>query len=151
MITGFNHTAFTVSSLDAAVDFYVQMIGLTLISFADRPIEYVENVTGLSKAMRVAYLKGYGVVLELIEYVGSANSSSDSNDSKVDNIGSGHICFNVEDMKDTVDTLKAKGIRFLGAPVVIPAGTNKGGFVVYALGPDGIVTEFIQPPSPQGL
>ena len=146
MITGFNHTAFTVSSLDVAVDFYVQIIGLTLISFADRPIEYVKNVTGLSKAMRVAYLKGYGVVLELIEYVGSAKNSSNS---KVDNIGSGHICFNVDDMKDTVDTLKAKGIRFLGAPVVIPAGTNKGGFVVYALGPDGVVTEFIQPPAPQ--
>jgi catechol 2,3-dioxygenase-like lactoylglutathione lyase family enzyme len=144
MITGFNHTAFTVSSLDVAVDYYVNVIGLELISFADRPIEYVESVTNICNAMRVAYLKGYGVVLELIEYVGSAKNSSVSN---VDNIGSGHICFNVDDMKDIIDTLKAKGIQFLGAPVVIPAGTNKGGFVVYSLGPDGLVTEFIQPPA----
>ena len=142
MITGFNHTCFTVSSVDASVAYYVSMIGFELISLADRPVDYVQSVTGISSSMRVAYLRGYGMMLELIEYVGSAKRSFVS---KVDNIGSGHICFNVDDMKNIVDTLQTKGVRFLGPPVTIPAGTNKGGFVVYALGPDGIVTEFIQP------
>jgi catechol 2,3-dioxygenase-like lactoylglutathione lyase family enzyme len=143
MITGFNHTGFTVSNIDAVVDYYVGIIGLELISLADRPIEYVESVTTIRKSMRIAYLRGYGATIELIEYIGSDKNSSFST---VDNIGSGHICFNVDNMENIVDALKTKGIQFLGAPVLIPAGTNKGGFVVYAVGPNGIVTEFIQPP-----
>ncbi len=42
--------------------------------------------------------------------------------------------------------LAAKGVKFKGDPQVIPAGTNKGGLVVYLEDPDGITLEFIQPP-----
>jgi 20S proteasome alpha/beta subunit len=45
-----------------------------------------------------------------------------------------------------VKNLKEKGVNFLGEPVIIPAGANKGGYVVYSLDPDGIVNEFIQAP-----
>jgi len=143
MITGFNHTSFTVSNMDRSVYYYSDVIGLELISLADRPIEYVERVTKVENGMRVAYLKGYGVTLELIEYVGSAKHSSKSS---VDNIGSGHICFNVDNLEEIVNILGKKGIKFLGNPTTIPAGTNRGGYIVYALDPDGIATEFIQPP-----
>jgi catechol 2,3-dioxygenase-like lactoylglutathione lyase family enzyme len=143
MISEFNHFSFTVSDVQESIDYYTRIIGLELISLAGRPLEYVEQVTGISNEMCVAYLRGYGIVLELIEYIGSEKRFVRSN---ADNIGCGHICFNVDDLMETVGTMKAKGVKFLGEPVTIPAGTNKGGLIVYALAPDGIVTEFIQPP-----
>jgi lactoylglutathione lyase len=140
---GFNHVSFTVSNLDMSVDYYVHRIGLELISLADRPAEYVERVTGIRSGMRIAYLRGHRVTLELIEYSGSAKHAAKSSS---DSIGCGHICFNVDDIEGLMTVSKARGVCFIGDPVCIPAGTNKDGLVVYALDPDGIVTEFIQPP-----
>jgi hypothetical protein len=97
----------------------------------------------MNTGMKIAYLKGYGVVIELIEYF---NSGGIKRQSKSSNIGSGHLCLNVDDIYGIVKSLKEKGVEFLGEPVCIPAGTNKGGFVVYSLDPDGIVNEFIQAP-----
>jgi len=143
MILGFNHISFTVSNVEKSITHYVQNLGFSVISLADRPEEYVLSVTGMRMGMRIAYLKGHDIVLELIEYF-KDNSSADL--SKPSTIGSGHICLNVDDIEEIVTTLKQKGIQFLGKPVCIPAGTNKGGFVIYSLDPDGIVNEFIQAP-----
>jgi lactoylglutathione lyase len=143
MILGFNHFSFTVRDVVKSVEHYEKNLGFSLISLADRPAEYVFNVTGMNTGMKIAYLKGYGVVIELIEYF---NSDSENALSKSSNIGSGHLCLNVDDIHEVVKTLKNKGVRFLGEPVRIPAGTNKGGYVVYSLDPDGIVNEFIQAP-----
>ncbi len=143
MITGINHSSFTVSDLDVSVKYYKDILGMKLHSYSERPTEYVETVTGVTCSMKVAYLNGYGLMLELIEYVGSENKTP----SKVTNIGCGHICFNVENMGAIVEEMAKEGVEFLGSPTEIPAGTNKGGYVIYALDPDGIVTEFIQPPA----
>ena len=143
MIIGFNHLSFTVSDVDKSIEHYTKNLGFLVISLADRPEEYVQSVTGMRTGMRIAYLKGYNTVLELIEY----NSNKSSIDqSRLGSIGTGHLCLNVDDIADTVAALKKNGVSFLGEPVLIPAGTNKGGFVVYSLDPDGIVNEFIQAP-----
>ncbi|MCE1157901.1 MAG: VOC family protein [Spirochaetia bacterium] len=143
MILGFNHFSFTVRDVDKSVEHYEKNLGFSLISLADRPAEYVFAVTGMNMGMKIAYLKGYGVVIELIEYF---NTDSSNVLSKPSNIGSGHLCLNVDDIHDSVKNLKEKGVNFLGEPVIIPAGANKGGYVVYSLDPDGIVNEFIQAP-----
>lgn len=143
MTIGFNHFSFTVSNVDTSVRHYVDNLGFTVISLADRPEDYVFSVTGLSAGMRVAYLKGQGIVLELIEF---STGDSKKPQSQPNNIGSGHICLNVDDIDATVDFLKSRGVRLLGQPVLIPVGSNKGGYVVYSLDPDGIVNEFIQAP-----
>jgi len=142
VITGFNHTSFTVSNLERSMDFYISMYGLELISLADRPMEYVEKVTKVKSRMRVAYLRGAGITLELIEYLGSMKREMKSS---VDNIGCGHICFNVDDLNKVISVLQQKGVRFLGELVTVPVGANKGSLIIYALDPDGIVTELIQP------
>jgi hypothetical protein len=40
--------------------------------------------------------------------------------------------------------LKAKGVRFKGEPLGIPAGPNKGNLMVYMLDPDDFTLELIQ-------
>jgi len=143
MIQSFNHFSFTVADIDRSVAYYSSIAGMTLVSLADRPAGYAKRVAGIESGLRIAYLQGHGATLELIEYVDVDHSNDRPSPEKV---GSAHICLNVVDIFATVEFLKRSGIILLGEPVQIPAGKNKDGYVVYALDPDGIVTEFIQPP-----
>jgi catechol 2,3-dioxygenase-like lactoylglutathione lyase family enzyme len=63
-----------------------------------------------------------------------------------DNIGAGHICFNVESLPVVLEQFKKQGADLKGEPVEVVAGANKGGLAVYTSDPDGIVIELIQPP-----
>ncbi len=144
MIKQYNHTSFTVSHLNRSVTFYQDVLGFSLLSLADRPREYSEQVTGVKGySLRIAYLSGYGLTLELIEYLGSPKCGARS---ESDNIGAGHICFDVDDLRSVIDLLNRNKVELRGDPIRIPAGTNRGGLVLYALDPDGIVIELIQPP-----
>ena len=145
MIESFNHFSFTVSNLQKTVDFYTDILGMEVFSFADREQEYSEKVTGIKGSyLNIAYVKGYGTIVELIEYVGSDKRG---NRSSSENIGAGHICFNVSNLNDMVADWKKKGISFKSDPVPVVAGANKGGQVVYAEDPDGIIVELIEPPA----
>ncbi len=145
MILGLNHYSFTVSNLDRAMVFYRDVIGLDVISCASRPRDFSEQVTGVRGcSLNIAYLRGFGLTLELIEYVGSHKNSGRS---ASDNIGAGHVCFNVDNLSGTMERYRRKGVEFTCEPVAIPAGANKGGLVVYASDPDGIVIEFIEQPA----
>jgi catechol 2,3-dioxygenase-like lactoylglutathione lyase family enzyme len=143
VIASFNHFSLTVSNLDKSVDFYQNLIGLELISCADRPQEYSEKVTGIKGSqLKVAYLRGHGITLELIEYAGSKKRTP----STCDNIGAGHICFNVDSLSDVLEQFKKHGAKLVGEVVEVVAGANKGALAVYTSDPDGIVIELIQPP-----
>jgi lactoylglutathione lyase len=145
MIAGFNHFSFTVSQLDKSVDFYQKLFDLELISHAGRPQDFAEKVTGIKgHPLKVAYLRGYGITLELVEYVGSKKKKTQS---ECDNIGAGHICFNVNSMAIVLEQFKKQGARVIGEPLEVVAGANKGGLTVYTSDPDGIIIELIQPPS----
>ncbi len=141
LIEGCNHTSFTVNDLDRSLAFYRDVLEMEVVSYAGRPAEYVREATGVDAAMKVAYLKGYGLTLELIEYVDSPKKGAVS---ACDNIGACHTCFNVSDMARMVALLKERGVKTRPAPTIIPAGSNKGGLVLYVYDPDGVVVEFIQ-------
>jgi catechol 2,3-dioxygenase-like lactoylglutathione lyase family enzyme len=145
MIKSFNHFSFTVSNIDKSIDYYSSIVGMAVVSLADRPAEFAKSVTGIESPLRIAYLQGHDVMLELIEYKNLDKAQKNPSPGMV---GSAHICLNVDDIFGMVTSLKKRGIKLLGEPVTIPAGKNKGGFVVYALDPDNIVTEFIQPLAP---
>jgi catechol 2,3-dioxygenase-like lactoylglutathione lyase family enzyme len=46
----------------------------------------------------------------------------------------------VEDVRQTFDQLKAKGVRFLSDPIAAPDAAG----VVCAVDPDGVLIEFVQ-------
>jgi hypothetical protein len=44
------------------------------------------------------------------------------------------------------EELQTRGATFAGAPVLITAGPNRGGYGVYLRDPNGILIELFQPP-----
>ncbi len=144
-ITGVNHTSFTVSNLDKAVAFFRDVLGAAVLSVADRPKDFSERVTGVRGArLSIGYVKLGGHKIELIQYLEGQGTTLDVS---TNNVGSGHICFNVDDARALQRDLQARGVKFVSEPMEIPIGTNKGGFATYFKGPDGITIEFIQPPA----
>ena len=145
MITRTNHTSFTVSDLDRSITFYRDLLGFELISLAGRDPKFSEKVTGIPGArLQVAYLQAPGHRIELIQYISSPGVTLDL---RTNNIGCGHIAFDVDDLRKMYAQLKAKGVHFKSEPLESTAGPTKGGFVVYLADPDGITLEFIQAPT----
>ena len=145
MLKMVNHTSFTVSDLDHSLKFYTEMLGMEMISLADRPQEFCEKVTGIPGAkMKIAYVKGADYNIELIQYLSPPGKKLDTS---TNNVGSAHLCFIVDNMMEMYRDLSSKGVHFRGQPVSIPAGPNKGGLVVYLTDPDDNNLEFVEHPS----
>ena len=152
MITSFNHFSFTVADLDKSVEFYKDVFGLEFLSRGKREPWFSEAVTGVKGAeLDMAFFKvGNGgtahgadnpdVILELIEYI---NPKGVKLDTTPCNIGSAHVCFNVEDFDSFVERLRANNVRFRGSIEKIPAGPNIGRKVAYIEDCDGNVIELI--------
>ncbi len=142
MITTMNHTSFTVSNLKEAVDFYQNVLGLELVSLADRDEEFSAAVTGISGAkLNIAYMKAPNCSIELIEYTGAAGVRLDT---ATNNTGSAHVCFNVADYDEWLVRLEQNHVRFRGELCQVPAGPNKGKRVCYCMDNDGNNLEFIE-------
>ena len=61
-------------------------------------------------------------------------------------MGSAHVCFDVADMKGSMDRFTRAGGRLVGGPAPIPAGPNKDRLVAYLEDPDNNTVEFIEAP-----
>ena len=95
MYTNVNHASFTVSSVEKAAEFYVRSLGMKLIDISEREVAFGERVTGIPGAsMRIAYVSAADFKIELIEYL---TSRGEKLNTRTCNIGSAHICFNVDD------------------------------------------------------
>jgi len=141
MITSVNHLSFTVSHLDVSIRFYVEVLGLTLINVCERDQVFSEKVTGVKGAhLKIAYLAVGGVALELIEYISPKGEKIDTCPS---NVGSSHICFNVDHFSVLIDSLRKNKVIFRGELCVVPAGPNKGKRVLYFMDPDSNTIEII--------
>lgn len=139
MITSVNHLSFTVSRLDASIRFYVDVLGLSLINVSERDGAFSEKVTGVKGAhLKIAYLAVGGVSLELIEYI---SPKGEKIDTRPCNIGSAHICFNVDDFSALINVLQKNRVVFRGDICRVPAGPNKGKQVVYFEDPDSNTIE----------
>jgi len=138
-IESIHHVSFTVKDLDRSLVFY-QKLGFQVASDRrDLSADYLRKITGYADAvMHVAYLGGFNVQLELIQYASPAGVDLDKT---TKNVGSAHICFAVRDLMACYEKLKAGGVRFQSAPVTIPVGPNVGRGAVYFFDPDGFTLE----------
>jgi len=145
MLKSVNHTSFTVSDVERSLKFYTELLGMEMISIADRPQDFCEKVSGIPGArMRIAYVRGADYNLELIQYLSPPGKKLDTT---TNNVGSAHLCFVVDNLMEMYRDLSARGVHFRGQPVSVPAGPNKGGLVVYLTDPDGNNLEFVEYPS----
>ncbi len=141
-----HHTTFTVARLDAALDVFCGKLGLALELMTSSSGGYGTNFASLpASSIRKAYLKipNSDHKMEFWEYSAPAGPAADM---ATNNLGSGHLCFRVEDIQSTYLDLRSAGVEFVGKPTEITAGVNKGGYATYFKGVDDIRFELFQNP-----
>lgn len=142
MITGFNHTSFTVRNLDKALEFWVGALGFGPAAASPRHGSWQEGVTGVAGAeLRVAHIYGYGAHMELIEYVNGAASAQPFQPSTP---CAGHICLEVDDIEADWARLMAAGARPQGRITHVDNGPGAGLKAAYLRDPDGIIIELVE-------
>lgn len=99
MITGIAHVCYTVSDLDRAVAFYCDQLGLT-------PAFPFINDEGRRTGQYIHV--GARNFLELFE--GDLASTAEGQPYR-------HLCLEVDDLKDTIDTLRAAGVEVTGIKI----------------------------------
>jgi catechol 2,3-dioxygenase-like lactoylglutathione lyase family enzyme len=145
-IIGADHTSFTVANLARSLAFYVDLLGFSVIHIRPEITQtYFRRVVGLPDAVvKGAYLAIPGTEhrLELFEYVQPRGTPAHV---EVNNPGSAHIAYLVDDLPALYSHLKANGAHFRTPPIALDEGPNAGGLAVYLLDPDGITIELFQP------
>lgn len=141
-VLGANHTSFTVSSLDRSLALFRDCLGFELVSRAPRDPAIVSRVTGVAGAeMEIAFLRGPGQVVELIEYKAPADRGRVQ--ARPCDAGFAHLALDVDDVDAAVAAAARHGMRAVNPPLAIDQGPNKGKKVVYLRDADGVTLEFI--------
>ncbi len=142
MLKKINHINVVVRDLDEAKSFFIQL-GFTVRDESELSGEWISSIVALPN-VRARYvtlkLPGTDTNLELIEYA-SPPSERDPNMGKANQLGFRHIAFEVENIDETVNDLKDKGIKFISS---IHAYPKTGKRLVYFWGPDRILLELAQ-------
>ena len=147
MITGFNHTSFTVADLDRAVRFWTEALGFEAASVSERHGDWQGTVTGVPGArLRVAHLYGYGHHMEFIEYLEGAGAAPALSPNMP---GVAHVCLEVEDIHETTEKLFAQGATRQGEMIEVDEGAAPGSWAGYLRDPNDIVIELLELPKPR--
>jgi catechol 2,3-dioxygenase-like lactoylglutathione lyase family enzyme len=142
VITAFNHTSFTVPDIALAVRFWSDVLGFASSGIVERRGAWVEAVTGVPGArIKVAHLHGYGHHMEFIEYAGGSGGRAAD---PPDRPGTGHVCLEVDDIRETERVLRAAGATGLGAMTEIGNPGMTPCIAGYLRDPSGIIIELLQ-------
>jgi catechol 2,3-dioxygenase-like lactoylglutathione lyase family enzyme len=142
MITGFNHTSFTVADMQKSVKFWTEMLGYETASIGPRAGKWQEEVTGVEGAsLMVAHLYGHGHHIEFIQYLGGAARGTAPTPALV---GAAHVCLETDDIERTWDELIRAGATAQGRIALVTTGAVTGVKAGYIRDPNGILIELVQ-------
>lgn len=142
-ISGTNHTSFSVGSLDRAVSMFRGGLGYELASRALRDSRTIEAITGVpGAAVEIAYLRGHGHTIELIEYSGPADRTPVR--LRPCDTGFAHVALDVVGIEAAIAHLSRHGLQPIAAPVTATSGPNAGARAVYLRDCDGITVELLE-------
>jgi catechol 2,3-dioxygenase-like lactoylglutathione lyase family enzyme len=135
-IHGVHHFALTVSDIESSEQFY-EALGFS----PERRIKFdspaAARVTGVSGAcLEMAFLTLGDFRLELIEYTPRGRRDARS----ANDLGSSHICLQVDRIEDVYSRLMAQGVPFVSTPHHDPSGIS----MTYFSDPDGNRLELIE-------
>lgn len=131
---GLDHVAIAVKDLDAAVKFYVEVLGFAppeLEVVADQQVTTAIFGHGMGRIELICPTDPAGSVAKFLEKRGE---------------GLHHICVEVADLEATLAELKAKGAQLIDQTPRIGAGGAKIAFV-HPKGAHGVLTELRQGPA----
>ena len=144
MITTTDHFSFSVSNLEAALDFFCNALGLDASSIEDVAAENVRKIVGFPDArLRISMVNiPGGNRIELIQYVSPPGTPIDP---ATCNPGAAHIAFQVDDIEKMYKNLSGKGFKFINPPEWGPGPGGAGTWgVAYLKGPDEITVELME-------
>ncbi len=149
MITAYTHTSFTVSEIERSIRFYTDILGGKLTRRWERSGPEIQQVVGVKGAhLKMALVQIGTLNLELIQY---ASGGAPAINPTINQPGTAHIGFSVDDVDKFAGQLGSKGVRFYGALASVPpAGSSPGtkpppgARAVYFADPDGITLEIAQ-------
>lgn len=153
-LRGTDHIGFTVPDLDAAVAFFVDVLGCEpfydlgpFASDSDWMATHL-NVHPRAVMKRLKFLRcRNGSNFEIFEYAAPDQNRIQPRNSDV---GGHHLAFYVDDIGAAVAYLKDRGLRVLGEPTVRTAGPSAGQTWVYFLSPWGMQLELVSFPHGKG-
>lgn len=144
-VTAVDHTGFSVSSLEEAIQFWTEALGFDLSRQGEMGGAFLREATGIDDPRcRMALVTApNGYPIELLEYstrlkLGRAPQNAGA-------IGAAHLAVTVSDIQAAIIRVEAAGWQVNGSPQPIPAGPRAGTVVAYVSGPDGITIELMQP------
>jgi catechol 2,3-dioxygenase-like lactoylglutathione lyase family enzyme len=146
MIRSIDHTGFTVSSLEDALAFWVDVLGFKLLyTQAYEKGPFIEEVVGVpGAALRLAMVEGPGHMIELLEYTSPDDRKTYKPRSS--DVGSVHLAFYVDNIDALVARAANVGWRTVGEIQTVESGERKGLRLIYVRSPDGVTIEFLQRP-----
>ena len=142
MITGFDHTSFTVSDMDKSVKFWTEQLGFEAASVSPRQGQWQEAVTGIAGAsLMVAHLYGHGHHIEFIQYLDGAVEGAAPTPALV---GAAHVALETDDVEATWDALIRAGATPQGRIALVTTGAVAGVKAGYIRDPNGILIELVE-------
>jgi catechol 2,3-dioxygenase-like lactoylglutathione lyase family enzyme len=142
MITGFNHTSFTVVDMDKSVKFWTEQLGFKAASVSPRQGAWQAEVTGIAGAsLMVAHLYGHGHHIEFIQYLDGAVAGAAPQPALP---GAAQVWVEVDDIERTWSELLAAGATAQGKIAFVKSGPVDGCFAGYIRDPNGIIIELLE-------
>ena len=142
LVTGLNHTSYTVRDIDRLLNFFVEGFKFTLISMGPRDQRSMEMMTAVPGAdVIIAQLQAPGHRIELIKFISPAETTV--HDIKACDQGFSHLAFDVTDIDEALAIAKSYGFTETCEPLPVSAGPNIGKFCVYLIDVDGLAIELI--------
>jgi len=126
----FVHASVRTSNMDKSIDFYTQLLGLTLVSRREIPQNDAE----------IAFLQdpeGKGCTLELTFYRKQKRFSQPDYEDRVFD----HLAFEVKDMAKTIAAMRNEKITITDEPFKL---SPTGSLIAFVEDPDGTLIELIQ-------
>src|SRR5262249_30864203 len=140
-IRGAHHTSFTVSDLGRSIEFFRDRLGLELLYRREVREDYFAAIVGLPDCVVEAALLRIPGTPTHVELFDDMSPRGEPVRPRPCDPGSCHLSFLVDDLPGLYEKLAAAGVEFVGPPVLITAGPNRGGYGAYCRDPNGILIE----------
>ena len=127
--------AITCSNVEASLDFYHNKLGLEIVLELEIPEALARDVGLAPTGFRQVRLKAGNTLIKLMDIQSPPPTPTDEFSA-----GVRWLTFFVEDIQQTIENLKRKGVEFLSEPISAPDAVG----VACAKDPDGILIELVQ-------
>lgn len=141
MITAIRHIGLVVSDLQAALHFWCDILGFSVVKQVEEFGPHLDAMLGL-REVRLTTAKlaaSDGNVIELLQF--HTHPDNASWQGQPYSTGFTHIAMTVKDLDSVFSTLSVAGVSFNAPPQLTPDGYAK---VTYCKGPEGVLLELVE-------